>query len=90
MGQKARGLHYTRITRLHSVKHFSLFGAFKSYEEIDVSGDTVTWAIFTTLMFFLTYEWAQKARTLHYTRIKRLPSDKHSSLFRTFIRYEEK
>jgi hypothetical protein len=41
------------------------------------------------LIFFLTYEWAQKARTLHYTKIKRLPSDKHSSLFRAFISYEE-
>jgi hypothetical protein len=27
-------------------------------------------------IFFITYEWAQQARALHYTRLKRLPSDK--------------
>jgi hypothetical protein len=27
-------------------------------------------------IFFLTCEWAQKARALHYTSLKRLPSDK--------------
>jgi len=37
------------------------------------------------LIFFWTYEKGQKARTLNYTRLKRLPSDKHSSLFGAFI-----
>jgi hypothetical protein len=36
-----------------------------------------------------TYEWAQKATALHYTSLKMLPSDKHSSLFGAFIRYEK-
>ncbi len=32
-------------------------------------------------MYFLTWEWAQKARVLHYTRLERIYGDKHSSLF---------
>jgi hypothetical protein len=30
--------------------------------------------VFTTT-FFITYEWAQKARVLHYSRLKRLARD---------------
>ncbi len=31
-------------------------------------------------IFFITYEWAQKAKVLHYTRLGRLNGDKYSSL----------
>jgi len=35
-------------------------------------------------IFILIYEWAK-----HYTRLKRLSSDKHSTLFGTFVSNEE-
>ncbi len=35
-------------------------------------------------IFSITYEWAQKARLSHYSRLERLGGDKHSSLFRPF------
>jgi hypothetical protein len=41
------------------------------------------------LIFFLSYKWAQKARALHDYRLKRLTSDKHSSLLRAFIRCKD-
>ncbi len=44
---------------------------------------------FTTLIFYVTYEWAQRARVLHYTRLKILAKDKNSSLFGPFISYIE-
>ncbi len=40
-------------------------------------------------IFFITYKWAQQARELHYNRVKDLPVDKHSCLFRAFISYEQ-
>jgi len=39
--------------------------------------------------FFVTYEWAQYARVLHYTRLEELVRNKHSSLWVPFISYEE-
>ncbi len=30
-------------------------------------------------IFFVTYEFAQEARALHYTRLERIARDKHSS-----------
>jgi hypothetical protein len=41
------------------------------------------------LIFFVTYEWAQYARVLIYTRPERLASNKHSGLSGLFISYEE-
>ncbi len=38
---------------------------------------------------YLTYEWAEEARLLHHTWLKRLAGDKHSSLFGHFISHEE-
>jgi hypothetical protein len=38
---------------------------------------------------FVTYEWAQKARVLQYTRLERLARDKHSILLGPFIGYIE-
>ncbi len=32
-------------------------------------------------IFFVTFEWAQKVRVLHCTRLERFSKDKHSSLF---------
>ncbi len=40
------------------------------------------------IVFFLIYDWPQKARALHNTRPKRLIGDKHFSLFGAFVRYE--
>jgi len=39
-------------------------------------------------IFSVTYESAQLVRVLHYTRLKRLSNDKHSSLLGTFINFE--
>jgi hypothetical protein len=36
-------------------------------------------------IFFTAYEWALKARVLHYNRLERIAKDKHSSLFGPFI-----
>jgi len=41
------------------------------------------------LIFFLTDEWAQKARVLHYTKLERVSRDKDSCLLSPFARYEE-
>jgi hypothetical protein len=47
----------------------------------------------TTLLshfiFFVTYERAQLARVLHYTKLEGIPSYKHSSLSGPFISYKE-
>jgi len=42
------------------------------------------------LILFLTYEWAQYARVLHYTRLEKLAEDKHYSLLGPFMSYERK
>jgi hypothetical protein len=38
-------------------------------------------------IFFVTYEWAQKARVFHYTRLETFVIDKQSSLLGLFISY---
>jgi hypothetical protein len=45
-------------------------------------------AVFTTLIFFITYEWAQYARMIHYNKLERLVGDEHSSLLDIFVSYE--
>jgi len=40
-------------------------------------------------IFFATYEWAQWASVLHYTRLIMLAGDKYSSLLGPIICYEE-
>ncbi len=52
--------------------------------------NTTPGAVFTTLHFFVTHEWAQLARALHKVRVERPASEKHSSLLGQFISYEEK
>jgi hypothetical protein len=37
-------------------------------------------AVFTTLHFYVNYEWALQARFLYYTRLEGLVGDKQSSL----------
>jgi len=39
-------------------------------------------------ILLLTYEWAHKARVLHYIMLETLASDKHSSLLGPFLTYE--
>jgi hypothetical protein len=51
--------------------------------------NTVSGTIFMTLNFILTYEWAQKARMLRYTRPKGSIVKKQSSLLEAFVSYEE-
>jgi hypothetical protein len=51
--------------------------------------NTVSETIFMTLYFILTYEWAQKARTLWDVRLKDSIVKKHSSLFGAFVSYKE-
>jgi hypothetical protein len=40
-------------------------------------------------IFLVTFEWAQEARMLQYTRFKRWAKDKHSSLLGPIVSYEE-
>jgi hypothetical protein len=45
--------------------------------------------LFTIHFFFVTSEWAQKARVLHFTWLERLTKDKNPRLLGPFIHYEE-
>ncbi len=47
-------------------------------------------AVFTTLFFFVTYEWTQEAKVLQNSDLERLASDKQSSLMGTAVSYKEK
>jgi len=38
-------------------------------------------------IFFQTYQWAQQAGSLHYTRLARLARSKHSNLLGPFVSY---
>jgi hypothetical protein len=40
-------------------------------------------------IFFITYEWAQKTRVLHYIRLYMLTRDKHTVLLGPITSYEE-
>jgi hypothetical protein len=40
-------------------------------------------------ILFVAHEWAQKAKALHYNRLKRLHNNKHSCLLDPFISCEE-
>jgi hypothetical protein len=40
-------------------------------------------------IFFLTYEWAQSARVLHYIRLERLARGKHCILLGPFMSYKK-
>jgi hypothetical protein len=46
------------------------------------------WLKFSVLLgqpLYLAYKWAQKAGVLWYTRLEKLASEKHSSLFGSFV-----
>ena len=59
-----------------------------SYDNLKIIFD-ITGTLFAIHHFLLNYKWAQKVRISHNTRIKRLSIDKHSSLFKAFVSYEE-
>jgi hypothetical protein len=40
-------------------------------------------------IFYATFQWAQKGRPLHYTRLERLARDQHSILLDPFVSYKE-
>ncbi len=77
-------LHYTRLERLARGNHSNLLDPFVSCENNSVVNMT-SGTISTTLLFFATYEWAQKVRVLHYTVLERLARDNHSSLLDPFV-----
>jgi hypothetical protein len=53
-------VYYTRLEKLAKDKHSSLLGPFVRYKENAVNIPPE--AVFT--IFFITYEWAQKARVV--------------------------
>jgi hypothetical protein len=57
--------------------HSSLLVQFVSYKE------------YKHFILFVTYEWTQLARVLHYTRLERLARGKHFSLLGLLVIYEE-
>ncbi len=67
------------------VKRYSLMGPFfkKQINEMALGPYS------QHFMLFVTYEWAQKARELHYTRLEELAKVKHSSFMGPFLRNEE-
>jgi hypothetical protein len=85
IGPKARALHYTKQKRFPSDKHSSLFCKLQKMRSCEYG----PWGHIHDTNFLCNLQIGPKARVLHYTKIKRLPSDKHSSLFGTFINYEE-
>ncbi len=82
-------LHYTRLKRLVRDKHSSLLGPFITYEENKFLQIRTQGQFSEHFFFSVSYKWAQKTTVLHYTRLKRLVRDKHSSLLGPFITYEE-
>ncbi len=46
-------------------------------------------AIFTTFIFFETYDWAQKAGVLNNNRLEKLASNKHASFLGPFVCFGE-
>jgi hypothetical protein len=70
-------LGYYKNSKLTSVKSFYTIGSW------DPRGYSRQFS------FFVTYEWTQIARVLHYTRLKMLAWDKNSNLFETLLSYEE-
>ncbi len=50
--------------------------------------NTNPWTVFTNLIFFVTYEWAQNVN-VYYRRLERLAIDKRSTLLNPFVSFEE-
>ncbi len=81
--------HYTRLERLTRDKHPNLLGPLASYEENKVMWICVQWLYTQHFIFFVTLKYTQQVRVLLYTRLKKLAKDKHSSILRPFMSYEE-
>ncbi len=77
-------LQYTRFKRWAKDKPSSLLGPFISYEK-DKFSDFYP----RVHIFIVTFEWAQEATVLQYTRLERRARDKHSSLLGPIVSYEE-
>jgi hypothetical protein len=58
-------------------------------EKTDQNPDLKSMDLTYSTFFFVTYEWAQKAIVLYYTKLEKLASDKHSSLLGQFICFKE-
>jgi hypothetical protein len=82
-------LHYTRLKRLARDKHSSLLGPFITYEENKVLQIRTQGPYSQHVIFSASNKWAQLAIVLHYTWLKRLARDKHSSLLGPFVIYKE-
>ncbi len=86
--QKARVLHYARLERLARDKHSTLLGPLISFEEIKVSWVWPLGLYSQCFIFYLTYELSQKARVLHYARLKRPARTKQFTLLEPLISYK--
>ncbi len=81
--------HYTRLERLTRDKHPNLLGPLASYEENKAMRICLQWPYTQHFIFFVTFKYTQQVRVLLYTRLKKFARDKHSSLLRPFMSYEE-
>ncbi len=82
-------LHYLRLERLATDKYTTLLDPFVSYEENEVLWIWPQGLYSQPFILFLTYEWDQKARVLHYIKVERLATDKYTTLLDPFISYKE-
>ncbi len=69
--------------------HSSILIPFVSYAENEVLWIRLQGLYPQYFIFFVAYEWAQFARVLHYTKLKRLAWDQQSSLFGSLACLEE-
>jgi hypothetical protein len=74
--EKGRVLHYTRLERPVRDKTLQLICPNRKLQRNLSVMNTTPGTIFTTHQFFVTYEWAEKGRVLHYTRLERPARDK--------------
>jgi hypothetical protein len=93
-----RVLHFASLKRLALDKYFCLLCPFKSYKENKVLSiwlqekgkkEKTQVQYSQCFIFFVTYEWAQYPRVLHYTGLKRLTLGLHFSLLCPFKSYKE-
>ncbi len=79
--QKAWVLNNTRLEKLASNKHSSLLGQFLSFGENEALSIRDDGPYSQHFIFFVTYEWAQKAGVLNNTMLEKPASNKHSSFW---------
>jgi hypothetical protein len=82
-------LHCTRLERLAMDKQSSLLVPLVSYKEYKVLWIRHQWLYSQHFIFSVTYEFAQWAWVLHWTRLERLAMDKQSSLLGPLVSYKE-